>query len=254
MGKINSYKLDSQLIITKITVPDSASSDGKSTVILKDDAVIDESKVEAHSNSSYETSDPNNNFTKDTAESYFYDGYAYGVDYGSPNISSNAFGVWSKSLLTDIAWTYEDKYRQQIYLLKKATHAVPKGNEKVNGIDCYVLDVTLPKTESVKWVETQTPDYSEISTVPELNTRDLYLKTYKSMTFKVWINQYDYRIMKTDIDVVFEATPEDINGAWWYKDPATRIMKKYDAAMTFFVFNQPVTIQPPQEALEAQLK
>jgi hypothetical protein len=118
------------------------------------------------------------------------------------------------------------------------------GSEKVKGVDCYVLQL-IP--ELAELYQTATDPVGGIgragmlSPVPE----DLLEDMFRSFSVKQWITKDTNFIMKADIDMVIETTPE-------LKDYlGEEVDVSVDITLIFLAYNynQQVTIEIPREAV-----
>jgi hypothetical protein len=67
------------------------------------------------------------------------------------------------------------------------------------------------------------------------------------MSFKQWIAEDGYLIMKSETHVVMEISPEDVGAS---VEEFKKISADQRAVMVFYDYNQPVSIVLPREALE----
>jgi hypothetical protein len=109
------------------------------------------------------------------------------------------------------------------------------GSEKVGGIDCYVLEVT-PDFQQL-WQLYNHLVYQEASDVTEEYIQEVII----SFSIKHWVAKDTYFLMKAEIDISAELTPE------------TPGPSAVDEAMVLLAYNynQPVSIVLPPEAEEA---
>jgi hypothetical protein len=175
---------------------------------------------------------------------YFFNGWKY-LHTVIPDNS------WSKTKLTDELWVAESQIPLQVELLKTATEITLVGNDNIDGVDCYVLAVTPAKELIADWVQSQQQEYGpslDISWSPALVGRDTFIKTYKSSSVKEWINKRSYLLVKSDVNALFEAKPEDIgaSGAQFEKIKSTFL-----GEMKFSDYNGASSISLPNEALNA---
>jgi hypothetical protein len=184
--------------------------------------------------------------------------YVYG-QYGLDNI-------WTKTKLTDESWTSEAQVSQQIELLKTATKVGLLESETVDNVGCYTLDVVPSREAMIDWVFSQQQPNG-----PSMNwwrtttsrSREIYIKAYKGGSIKEWIAKDSYLIMKADINVLFEVTPEDINTNDLPLEQSSgdtgvkvtgfeKITSDFHGQMRFYDYNKAIPIELPQEALKAQ--
>ncbi len=122
----------------------------------------------------------------------------------------------------------------QIELLEAAQVEVIS-SERVDGIDCYVLEVT-PDLEQL-W---QLSNHLHFDEVPDV-TEEYLQEIFRSFSVKQWVAKDTYFLMKAEIDIAEEFPPDEAG-------PST-----VDIAMVLlcYNYNQPVTIELPPEAEEA---
>ena len=200
-------------------------------------------------------------------EMYFVDGWEY-LNQIIPHVYG-PYGLdntWTKTKLTDESWTSEVQVSQQIELLKTATKVGLLESETVDSIECYTLNVVPSREAMIDWVFSQQQPNG-----PSMNwwrtttsrSREIYIKAYKGGSIKEWIAKDSYRIMKADINVLFEVTPEDINandlplvqssGDTDIKVTGfEKITSDFHGQMRFYDYNKASPIELPQEALSAQ--
>ena len=120
------------------------------------------------------------------------------------------------------------------------------GSEKVEGVDCYVLQLTPDMAQL--WQIGSEPQ-GGIGTggflppVPE----EYLEEAFRSFSVKQWISKDTYFLVKVEIDMAMETTPEIKD---YLGDEADMSI---DIALSFLAqnYNQPVDIVVPPEALEA---
>lgn len=176
---------------------------------------------------------------------YFLNGWEY-LNTSPPDNS------WSKTELTDELWAAESQLSRQLALLTKATEIALTGEETIDGVDCYVLTITPSPEAIADWVISQQQPYGpalDVSWSPALVGRETFINTYKSGSVKEWVTKDGYLLVKSEIEALFEASPEAIgaNGAQF-----ERITSTFIGEFQFSDYNAPVSIELPQEALNAQ--
>lgn len=162
----------------------------------------------------------------------------------------NTIDQWSKTTLTEALWLAESQIPQQVELLRTGTAITLAGNEKVNGINCYVLTITPSPEAAVDWVISQQQRYGPQPNSP-LGPALVKTETFKSGSIKAWIAKGSYRLVKSDIIAVFEANPGDTgaNEAQFEK-----IVSTFAGEMKFSNYDVNIKITLPDEALDAREK
>ena len=171
-------------------------------------------------------------------ESYLVDGWIH------IKVSVEEKGAqWVKMQLPDEMWDSQSQISQQIELLKTAKEVNFLGSEDVNGTDCYVVEV-VPGTEALNKMLSQIQ-------MPNIEGADLsqfsFADMIKEMSFKQWIAEDGYLIMKSETHVVMEITPEDVGAS---VEEFQKITADQSAVMVFYDYNKPVSIELPAEALD----
>ena len=164
-------------------------------------------------------------------EIYFIDGMLY-IMLKVPGEEP----AWTKEEAPEEWWEewQQTGWGDQIELLEAAQVKVI-GSERVDGIDCYVLEVT-PDLEQL-WQLYNHMTYHEAPDVTEEYLREVF----HSFSVKQWVAKDTYFLTKAKIDIATEFPPEE-------PGPSS-----VDIAMVLlsYNYNQPVTIVLPPEAEEA---
>ena len=120
------------------------------------------------------------------------------------------------------------------------------GSEKVKGVDCYVLQLTPDMAQLWQTAMGQggVGGGGVLPPVPE----EFLEEVVRSFSVKQWIAKDTYFLMKAEIDMVVETTPELMG---YLGEEGEVIM---DLTMSFLAYNykQPVTIVLPPEAEEQE--
>ena len=150
---------------------------------------------------------------------------------------------WMKMQLPDEMWDSQSQVSQQIELLKTAKEVNFLGSEDVNGTDCYIVEI-VPGTEALNKMlsQIQMPDI-EGADLSQFNFADMI----EEMSFKQWIAEDGYLIMKSETHVVMEINPEDVGAS---VEEFQKITADQSAVMVFYDYNEPVSIELPAEALD----
>jgi hypothetical protein len=97
---------------------------------------------------------------------------------------------WMKMKLNNELWTAQNQLSQQIEFLKTAIEVTLLGSEKVDGVDCYVLQIKPNMEALTKWVLSQQQQQSGIGGI-DLSKLDL-AKLFKTISIKEWIAKDTY--------------------------------------------------------------
>lgn len=128
------------------------------------------------------------------------------------------------------------------------------GSEEVNGVDCYVLQVT-PNLENLWKTVTQQIEALEsavdippvISDALPITTVDVFQEVLTRYSVKQWVAKDTYFLIKSEIDISMEITPV-VKEVMWAEG-----MMTIDIALSFLTYdhNQAISIVVPPEAKEA---
>ncbi|MFC1983384.1 DUF6612 family protein, partial [Chloroflexota bacterium] len=171
-------------------------------------------------------------------ESYLVDGWMH------IKVSVEEQGAqWMKMQLPDEMWDSQSAIGQQIEFLETAEEVNFQGSEDVNGTDCYVVEV-VPSAEALNKMLSQIQ-------MPDIEGADLsqfsFTDMIKEMSFKQWIAEDGYLIMKSETHVVMEISPEDVGAS---VEEFQKITMDQNSVMVFYDYNEPVSINLPAEALD----
>jgi hypothetical protein len=171
----------------------------------------------------------------DTMDEYLTGGYLY--------IRENITGTdqWEKIKVDESQWTSEDQLTQLTEFLQSATSISRLDDEEINGLDCYVFQITPDMTEVLKWIQSQSQATTEL---PNLNP-----DVFKSTTFRLWIDKKSMLPQKENINLTMEIAPSDISGTT--TTPNDTITSTMNGDITYTDYNIPVTIELPAAAQNA---
>jgi hypothetical protein len=256
MSRVKSFQLDTDIVNTYVVynIPDKTEWKGT--------RIVDVSNQEIGMNilitmGTLNTSD----------EMYFENGNEY-LDSISPANDPKDTG-WIKYQLgnsENAEWNREAQIQNIVELLKTTTRDNYLEDEKVNGVDCYVLLIN-PTTQAITdWVLSQDqPNGPSLrgSHEPAL-VGNAFVKAYKNSVIKVWIAKDSYLVVQTELSVHFQTTIEELQRvldspfqkiASYFREiflGSHKITSYFQGQMNFSNYNEPVSIQLPQEALKAQ--
>ena len=171
----------------------------------------------------------------ETIDEYLTGGYLYMKE----NITGTDY--WTKIKVDESRWNADDQLAQQIIFLQTATSISRLDDETVNGLDCYVFQITPDMAEVLKWIQSQSQSTNEL--------QNLNPDVFKSTTFKVWIDKKSLLPQKENIDLTMEITPSDITGTTTTPNDAITLTMSGD--ITYTDYNIPVTIELPTAAQNA---
>jgi hypothetical protein len=152
---------------------------------------------------------------------------------------------WMKMELSDEIWQQQQsQIDQQIELLETAVTVDYLRSEMVDGTACYLFKI-VPDMEALGDLLSQQAYSMAGMDFSQFNLADLF----EEMSVKEWIAKDTYLVMKAEVYMTLEMSPEDVGATEEDFDTMTLDMsigeKLYD-------YNQPVSIELPEEALNAQ--
>lgn len=150
---------------------------------------------------------------------------------------------WMKMALPDEMWDNQNQLEGQVELLRTADEVNFFGNEDINGKSCYVVEI-VPSTETINQMmsQIQLPDI-EGADMSKINFADMI----KELSFKQWIAEDGYLIMKSATYTVMELLPDNVGAD---EEEFQKITVNQTSEMVFYDYNEPVVIELPVEALE----
>jgi hypothetical protein len=145
--------------------------------------------------------------------------------------------------MPDDMWDKQNQLVQQAEIMETADSIKYLGEEIVDGVECYVVEID-PSDETIdkllSQIDMPVPD-SNLST----NLSDLF----QDLVIKQWVSKDSYLFVKMKEHMVMEITPEDIGLT------GNEFKKMYvdaDVEMKFFDYNEPLSIELPAGALDAR--
>jgi len=175
----------------------------------------------------------------ETIDEYLTGGYLY----MKQNITGTDY--WKKIKVDESRWNAEDQLAQQTVFLQTATSISRLDDETINGLDCYVFQITPDMAEVLKWVQSLSQSNTAL--------QNLNPNVFKSTTLKMWIDKKSLFPQKENIDLTMEITPSDIGDATTPTTPIDPIILTMNGDITYTDYNIPVTIELPaatQNAVE----
>jgi hypothetical protein len=181
-------------------------------------------------------------------EMYFMNGLEYSETISEEN-SPQTIG-WTKNALTNDVWSSEIQVPFLTELLKTATKISSLETERLNNVDYYVLTVTPSAKASADFVFSQGQPGGPAFYSPDVEggymiTADLYY----AGSIEFWINQDDYLPLKVEAEFGFKQAKNNLPVGTF----TSQVIKNYHCELDFSDYNQSVSIQVPQDALNAPL-
>jgi hypothetical protein len=171
-------------------------------------------------------------------EAYVVDGMMYSKSEG-PRMEP----VWEIERLSEADW--EDMtgmvapFASYLELLETAEVSVI-GSEEINGVDCYVLELTPDVKDLWQTVGQQIPGVEEeMLTIDE--TMEFLMQLFTSFSVKQWVAKDTYFLTRSEIEMSIKGIP------------GTELENGMTYNMIFYAYdqNKPFSIEVPPEALAA---
>jgi hypothetical protein len=140
----------------------------------------------------------------------------------------------------------QDQVAQMTTLMKSSMKTTLTGTETINGINCYVLEVTPDMGQLWQWLMSQ--QGNDLIGDIDYNQFDLS-KIIKSFGLKYWIDKNNYQILQAEADMNMLIDAQTVGAATEEFDSMTMIMTMN---MSFFDYNKAVNVELPAEAANAQ--
>jgi outer membrane lipoprotein-sorting protein len=120
------------------------------------------------------------------------------------------------------------------------------GSEKVEGVDCYVLQLNPEMAELYQTAMDPVGGIGQAGMLPPV-PEELLEEMFNSFSVKQWIAKDTHFLMKAEVDMTIESTPELVDYLGEEGETSLDITINFRA----YNYNQPVTIELPPEAEEA---
>jgi hypothetical protein len=153
---------------------------------------------------------------------------------------------WVKMKIDANVLAAQDQLVQQMTLLKSASQVQEIGSEDINGIACYILNVTPDPAAISTWLRTlqQTTNIQEL----DLTGMDAG-KLIKSSSLKLWINEKDFSLVQGNISILVSFDQSDLGANAQSGD---KLDMNVTGTMKFHDFNVKAAITLPAEAQNAE--
>ncbi len=130
-------------------------------------------------------------------------------------------------------WEDNNPLEQQIKLLNTATQVTLVRNEKLNGLDTYVLDIKPDWQVLTDWLSVQPPWRApRFFNFPELA---------RSLSYRLWVRKDSYSVLNSTIEIDYEMVSFDSSNS----------TVNFKGEINFTDYNKPFEIKLPEEALNA---
>jgi hypothetical protein len=151
---------------------------------------------------------------------------------------------WLKTAVTPGMWEQQSQVEQQIEFLRSAVKVKSLSDQAVDGTDCYVFEV-VPSVEALEELLSQQTSIMGGMDFSQLNLADLF----EEMRVREWIAKDSYRVLRTEVYMRMQMEPADVGAT---KDDFNEMVIDVNMATRLYDYNQPVSIELPDEALDAQ--
>jgi hypothetical protein len=246
MNQIKSFNLDTDITNTyKIT-----GSSRTDTTEWKGTKLINVSNQEMGMNMTIPEEISGSNINA-TLEMYFKEGKEYLKTLATGLYQQNP---WTVTQLDDILWKHETQIPYLTEILKNSIQFSLLDNEKINGIDCYVLTVNPSIQSAIDFaVSQEQPFGTQIDTMSGGGIPVVRPDAYQSSSIKLWIDRNSNLPVKVEVNIDFQG---NVGGGMITSTPYTPTTNPVDSSfqgqLNFSNYNQAVSIQVPEEALGAK--
>jgi hypothetical protein len=235
-AQFDGFKTDIDMDMT-ITVKGGASP-GQMTITGSGSGVMDMANREMQMTMDMSMDIPEMGVQTFTTESYLVGEWMY-TGFEIPDMDEQ----WLKTAVTPDVWEQQSQVEQQIEFLKTAVKVKSLPDEVVGGTNCYVFEV-VPSLEALGDLLSQESSVIGMD-LSQLDLTDLF----KEMRVKEWIAQDSYQVLKSEVYMQMQMKPADVGATEADFDTMTIDM---NMAMKLYDYNQPVSIELPEAALDAQ--
>ena len=133
----------------------------------------------------------------------------------------------------DRLWNDLNLLGQQIELLSSAEEIDLNQDERLNGIDTYVLDIKPDWQVFTDWISGRPPwQGPDRYNFPEL---------IRVLSFQLWVSEETYFIVKSEIRIDYGIISAD----------SSNVTEHFLSEIHFNEYNKPVEIKLPEDALDA---
>lgn len=147
-------------------------------------------------------------------------------------VDATGNAAWMKDELTEIQWEQKrNSLLQNEELLKDALEVNIVGEETMNGVACWKLDINPDMAKILSWAQTQLA-----AQIAGLSSDNASEEIFKDVTVTAWVAKDTYYTVRCDMTMSV-----DVDG----------IVKSVSMTMNQSQFNQPVTITLPAAASNA---
>jgi hypothetical protein len=153
---------------------------------------------------------------------------------------------WTKQESSNDTWVSEDQIDQQVQTLKAANKITNLGAEKVDDVDCYIIQIT-PESEINALMKSGLADELSGFGLSLSKTVD-WSNLVKYYSVKEWISKDKFLPVKLYSDMSLEILPQDLANT---TEDIDRITINISTQTNYYDYNKPVDIQLPPDARNA---
>ena len=163
--------------------------------------------------------------------------------YASTSVTGSS-KMWIKTQLTPEYWQSQNQLQAQTEFLRSAVTVTKLGNETIDGVECYVLDIKPDLAAITEYMKTHTSsgtgfDYSNVD----------FAKVFKTYDVKEWVAKDTYLLKKSEMNIEMGFSEQDMVPSSTGSTNMTMLMK---ATVNYYGYNEPVTITLPPDAAGAK--
>lgn len=226
---------------------------GSPGIEWKGSKIIGVSNQEMSMNMTITDQEPENNLELFSLGMYLKEGEDYQEDAAAGLYQPNP---WTKTAFTNDLWDRESQIPYLTELLKTATQVNSLENQTVNSIDCYVLNITPSAQGAVDFVISQEQPFGpQIDADYSGGTPVVRPDAFNSGSVQIWIAQDNYLPVKVEFNIDFQGyTGGPGSASTVFSTPTINpVNSNFQGELDFSNYNQSVSIQLPQGALNAQI-
>ncbi|MDD5289506.1 MAG: hypothetical protein PHY28_10400, partial [Dehalococcoidales bacterium] len=93
------------------------------------------------------------------------------------------FDQWFKMDIPEVIWNQQNQLEQQVEFLRNAIEVTKLGEETVDGVNCYILQITPDLDAMLDWVKAQQQDVSPDMDLSNINLNEIF----KNLSLKMWV-------------------------------------------------------------------
>ena len=156
--------------------------------------------------------------------------------------------MWMKSEISEADWEEMSegvKLTESHLELLESAEVTVLASETIEGIDCYVLQLT-PDMDQLWQTVMEQAQVTEEEILPEVEEAFLG-EVFRNYSVKQWIAKDTYLLTKAEIAMTMELTPE----AMGYPEEEGEMTMDISMSLLVYDYNQPISIVLPPEAMEA---